>query len=129
MIELYLLKVRPPPVYLWCTEPLMKEVPILTDSTWTGDSLLLFVVNSYILHIISFSHSYVLSNVTSYSSSMSIYLYVCLQISREITNREYYQMFICVCMWVCMHVCLCDYSHTVQPRAFKFWHNIFYVNI
>ena len=32
-------------------------------------------------------------------------------------------------MCVCSYVCLCDYSHTVQPRAFKFWHNIPYVNI
>ena len=32
-------------------------------------------------------------------------------------------------MYVGMYVCLCDYSHTVQPRTFKFWHNIPYVNI
>ena len=34
-----------------------------------------------------------------------------------------------VCMYVCSYVCLWDYSHTVQPRAFKFWHNIPYVYI
>ena len=41
--------------------------------------------------------------------------------------RQYVCMW--VCMWVCMYVCLCDYSHTVQPRTFKFWHNIPYVKI
>ena len=27
----------------------------------------------------------------------------------------------CVCMCVCMYVCPFDYSHTIQPRALKFW--------
>ena len=36
---------------------------------------------------------------------------------------------VCVCVYVGVYVCLCDYSHTIQPRAFKFWHNIPYVSI
>ena len=27
----------------------------------------------------------------------------------------------CVCVCVCVCVCPFDYSHTVQPRALKFW--------
>ena len=40
-----------------------------------------------------------------------------------------YNLSSAVCVYVCMRVCLCDYSHTVQPKTFKFWHNIPYVNI
>ena len=41
--------------------------------------------------------------------------------------RHYLSLARSVC--VCLCVYLCDYSHTVQPRTFKFWHNIPHVNI
>ena len=54
----------------------------------------------------------------------------------KIFFRYYLSSAVCVCVCVCMCVCGCVcvcvcvyYRHTVQPRTFKLWHNIPYVNI
>ena len=51
---------------------------------------------------------------------LSIYLFIYLSITRK-KNRYYLSsaVYVCVGVYVCM--CLCDYSHTVQPRTLKFF--------
>ena len=53
------------------------------------------------------------------------------QSPRKTFFRYYLSSVVCmhVGVYVGMYVCFCDFSHTVQPRTFKFWHNIPYVNI
>ena len=103
----------------------------------------LYVLIRYIIAYLLQEYLFVYSNIVYGSSTCIIfnpywiniiYAYIFLIFNHGemfFLGITYVRQYVCVCVCVCMCVCvcLCDYSHTVQPRAFKFWHNIPYLNI